>query len=288
MKILVLGGDGMLGHQLFKQLKKNHEVKVTLRQALPVYKLYSLFQPEYVYPGVDVRSTERLSTALNDFTPHAVINAVGVIKQQPAANEYIPSIEINSLFPHRLAKLCSSVKARMIHLSTDCVFSGKKGMYNEQDVPDPVDLYGRSKLLGEVDAENCLTLRTSMVGPELSRKKSLLEWFLSQEGSVKGFKRAIFSGFTTIELSRIIEQIIVDYPRFNGIYHVSAEPISKFSLLSLIKDYLSLSIIIEPDKEFACDRSLDSTRFRSQFGYTPPSWESMVDELCRDILRLKR
>jgi dTDP-4-dehydrorhamnose reductase len=288
MRILILGGDGMLGHQLLKHLTTSHEVKVTVRQDLGAYEQYGLFHAGNTYAGIDVRSANSLTGVLTDFQPQKVINAVGIIKQRPGAKESIPSIEINSLFPHRLAVLCDDVGSRMLHLSTDCVFSGKKGMYREEDVPDAEDLYGRSKLLGEVDNPNCLTMRTSMIGRELSRKQSLLEWFLAQERKIKGFKRAIFSGFTTIELSRIIEKIIVDYPEAGGLYHVSAEPISKFDLLALIKNRLKLPTEIEPDEEFVCDRSLDSTKFRQAFGYSPPSWEDMVDELCEDICEAKK
>ena len=288
MRILILGGDGMLGHQLLKHLAKCHEVKVTVHQNLAAYEQYGLFHSGNTFAGIDVRSTDRLIEVLADFHPQTVINAVGIIKQRPSAKESIPSIEINSLFPHRLAVLCEDTGARMLHLSTDCVFCGKKGMYREEDVPDAEDLYGRSKLLGEVDNANCLTMRTSMIGRELSRKKSLLEWFLAQTGKIKGFKRAIFSGFTTIELSRIIEKIIVDYPEADGLYHVSAEPISKFGLLVLIKNRLKLPTEIEPDEDFVCDRSLDSTKFRQTFDYSPPSWEDMVNELCEDIGEFKK
>lgn len=283
MQILILGGDGMLGHQLLKHLSDYQHVKVTVRQDLAAYEAFGLFHAGNTYAGIDVRSTDRLIEIFADFHPQIVINAIGVIKQRPGAKESIPSIEINALFPQRLALLCQAAGARMIHLSTDCVFSGKKGMYGEEDVPDAEDLYGRSKLLGEVDAPNCLTLRTSMIGRELSRKKSLLEWFLAQEGIIKGFKRAIFSGFTTIELSRIIEMMLLKYPEAYGIYHVSADPISKFDLLSMIKERLNFSIAIEPDEDFVCDRSLDSTKFLSEFGYKPPSWEAMLAELCEDI-----
>jgi dTDP-4-dehydrorhamnose reductase len=283
MRILILGGDGMLGHQLFKQLRNNHNVRVTLRQDLAVYKRFTLFSTEITYPDIDVRSIDKLSEVLTDFHPDAVVNAVGIVKQLPEANESIPSLEINALFPHRMALLCKDIRARMIHLSTDCVFSGKKGNYKESDTSDPDDLYGRTKFLGEVTGKNCLTLRTSMIGLELSRKKNLLEWFLAQKETVQGYKEVIFSGFTTLELSRVIENMIVNYPDTSGIYHVSSDPISKFDLLSLIKEGLKLTIEIVPDESFACDRSLDSSKFRHEFNYNPPSWEEMVIELCEDI-----
>jgi len=283
MRILILGGDGMLGHQLLKQLKINHDVRVTLRRDLAVYKRFTLFSTENSYPGIDVRSPGKLAESLNDFHPDAVVNAIGIVKQLPEASESIPSIEINALFPHRLALLCKDINVRMIHLSTDCVFSGKKGNYEESDRSDPDDLYGRTKFLGEVNEKHCLTLRTSMIGQELSRKKNLLEWFLAQNVTVQGYKKFIFSGFTTLELSRVIENLILNYPDASGIYHVSSDPISKFDLLSIIKENLKLPIEIIPDESFSCDRSLDSTKFRQEFDYHPPSWEEMIDELCKDI-----
>ena len=283
MRILILGGDGMLGHQLFKHLKSRHDVRVTLRQDMAVYKRFMLFSTENTYPGIDVRSSGRLVEVLTDFHPDAVVNAIGIVKQLPEAKESIPSLEINALFPHRLALLCKDISARMIHLSTDCVFSGKKGNYMESDTSDADDLYGRTKFLGEVTEKNCLTLRTSMIGLELSRKKNLLEWFLAQKRNVNGYKRVIFSGFTTLELSRVIENLLANYPEAHGVYHVSSEPISKLDLLSLIKEYLKFQIEIIPDESFACDRSLDSSKFRQEFNYNPQSWEEMIIELCEDI-----
>jgi len=284
MRILIIGGDGMLGHQLFKHLSASYDARVTLRQALPVYGKYGLFNEENSFTDVDVRSTDRLEETLDEFQPDAVINAAGVIKQRHSAKESIPSIEINALFPHRLAMLSAAYGARMIHISTDCVFSGNKGNYRENELSDAGDLYGKTKFLGEVSEErHILTLRTSMIGRELSRKKSLLEWFLAQRGPIKGFKKAIFSGFITQELSQIIEMMMVQYPKASGIYHVSSDPISKFDLLSLIKEGLKLQIEIIPDESFVCDRSLDSNKFRQEFNYNPPSWEEMIDELCKDI-----
>jgi dTDP-4-dehydrorhamnose reductase len=287
MRILIVGGDGMLGHQLFKHLGKEYFVKVTLRQDFSLYEKFNLFRPENSFTGIDVCSIDRLMQVLGEFQPQAVVNAAGIIKQRSNARESIPSIEINSLFPHRLALLCNQIGAKMVHLSTDCVFSGEKGNYREDDPSDATDLYGQSKYLGEVNEKHCITLRTSMIGRELSRKKSLLEWFLAQKGPIKGFKKAIFSGFTTQELSRIIEMILLKHPDASGIYHVSSEPISKYDLLQLINKKLLLPIEIIGDEAFVCDRSLDSGKFRQEFNYSPPTWEKMVDELCEEISNTK-
>jgi dTDP-4-dehydrorhamnose reductase len=283
VRILILGGDGMLGHQLLKQLESGHEVRVTLRQDIEAYAEFGLFNPQNSYERTDVRNQERLVEVLTDFRPQAVINAIGIVKQRPAAKKSIPSLEINAIFPHRLALLCKAIDARMVHLSTDCVFSGNKGNYQESDPSDAEDLYGRSKLLGEVHDNHCLTLRTSMIGRELARKQGLLEWFLAQHGVVKGFQNAIFSGFTTLELSRIIEDVLVNYPEATGVYHVSSDPISKFDLLVLIKEKMGLAVEVISDEAVHCDRSLDSTIFRKEFNYTPPTWERMIEELSKVI-----
>jgi dTDP-4-dehydrorhamnose reductase len=281
LRILILGGDGMLGHQLLAHLQPRHEVKATLRRDLAAYASLGLFTRELAYDGVDVRSADRLLEVMADFRPEAVINCVGIVKQRKDAKESIPSLEINALLPHRLALVCRSAGARLIHLSTDCVFSGKKGNYLESDPSDAEDLYGKTKFLGEVHEANALTLRTSIIGRELARHTSLLDWFLAQTGSVRGFTRAIYTGFTTLEMSRIIEKMLVEFPEACGVYQVSSEPINKYELLLLIREKLSLNVEVLPDSGFCCDRSLDSSRFRAAFDYLPPSWSAMVGELAR-------
>jgi len=280
MRVLILGGDGMLGHQLMKHFSANgHEVKVTLRQGLTAYRKFGLFYAENSYAGIDVRCVERITEVFGHWRPESVVNAVGIVKQRPTAQEVLPSLEINALFPHKLAVLCRAVGIRMIHLSTDCVFAGKKGNYREEDPSDAEDLYGKTKYLGEVQDSPCLTIRTSIIGKELWRKQGLLEWFLAQRGKVNGFTNAIFSGFTTLELSRIIERILLDHKCGSGLYHVSSEPISKHDLLVLIRDKMKLEVKVTPSENPRCDRSLDSTKFRRAFNYTPPSWEQMIEEL---------
>ena len=283
MRVLILGGDGMLGHQVFKHLRPRHEVRVTLHQDLSVYSSYGLFDRENAYDGLDLSAYGRLEEVLADFGPEAAVNCAGIVKQRPEAEESIPSLEINALLPHRLAVLLKSVGARLVHMSTDCVFSGKKGNYKESDPSDAGDLYGRSKYLGEVDEAHCLTLRTSIIGPELRRKTGLLEWFLAQRGTINGYTNHIFTGLTTMEMSRIIEMMILEHPQAAGVYHVSSDPISKYDLLSLIKEKMDLETKINPYKAEPCDRSLDSTRFRREFGYAPPTWGAMVEELCEHL-----
>jgi dTDP-4-dehydrorhamnose reductase len=285
VRILILGGDGMLGHELLGHFAPRHETRVTLRQPVSAYASFGLFTPANSFGGIELASGDSLGPVFADFRPEAVINAAGIVKQRPTAEEAIPSIEVNALLPHRLALLCAKKGARLVHMSTDCVFSGRKGGYAETDPSDAEDLYGRTKFLGEVHAPNTVTLRTSIIGPELSRKTGLLEWFLAQRGTIRGFRKAIFSGFTTVEMARIIERLLTRSPAPSGLYHVSSEPISKYDLLGLVKAALGLDMEIVPYDDFQCDRSLNSTRFRGEFGYRPPAWQAMVEELARQLRR---
>ena len=288
MRILILGGDGMLGHQLLRRLRAGHEVRATLRRDAAAYAAWPMFDERSAYFGVelrgaDARTHERLAAVFAGFRPEAVVNAVGIVKQRDEASEAIASIEVNALLPHRLALLCRSAGARLVHMSTDCVFSGERGGYTEADSCDARDIYGLSKRLGEVTAPGCLTLRTSIIGPELSRKAGLLEWFLAQRGSVNGYTGAIFSGFTTFEMARIIERVLVSRPALSGLYHVASKPVSKFELLVAIRDALGLETRIAPYSDFRCDRSLDTAKFARDSGYLAPGWAEMVAELALEL-----
>ena len=281
IKILILGISGMLGHTLFQYFLQNSAFITygTLRNNQSIPSKNALIESS-IYPNIDANSLDKIENLITTLKPNIVINCIGIIKQLPTAKDSIPSITINTLFPHQIAQLCQKYNAKLIHISTDCVFSGLKGNYTEQDNPDPVDLYGRTKLLGEVNYNNCLTLRTSIIGRELNSQNSLVEWFLSQKGkTVKGYKRAIYTGFTTQTLAHIIEKIILEYPDLQGLWHVSSDPITKYQLLNMINKAFQLGITINRDEEFVCDRSLNSDRFRSHTDYQPPSWEKMIDQL---------
>jgi dTDP-4-dehydrorhamnose reductase len=286
VRVLVLGGDGMLGHQLVRALRPRHQVRATLRGGAPGWPDAPLFPPEETYTGVDVRRPEAVLGALADFRPQAVVNAVGVVKQRAEGKDPLPNLQVNAVFPHQLAAMCQATGARLVHLSTDCVFSGRKGGYTEDDVPDAEDLYGRSKLLGELRQGGCLTLRTSMIGLEVTRKSSLVEWFLAQPGAVRGFTGAIFSGLTTLELARLIGRLLEQHPDLDGLWHVAAAPISKHDLLTQLAAALGRSEVrVEPSADFACDRSLDGSAFRRRTGYEAPSWSRMLEELAAAVRR---
>jgi len=230
--------------------------------------------------GIDIDNCDALARAFATVHPQLVINCVGVIKQLQSAKDPLTTIPINSLLPHRVALLCETVGARMIHVSTDCVFTGRKGDYLESDAPDADDLYGRSKLLGEIDYPHAITLRTSIIGEELGGgANGLVGWFLAQSGQVKGYRKAVFSGLPTVVLARIMRDVVAPREDLRGLYHVSAEAIDKFTLLELVKQVYGKSIEITPDDALVIDRSLNSDRFRKATSYTPPSWPTLIKEM---------
>lgn len=283
MRVLVFGGAGMLGHKLCQLYRRRFETWTTVRSNNREYARYGLIDSERIIGGVEAVNFDSVVRAVADVKPHVVINCIGIIKQIKSAKDPIISLTINSLFPHRLANLCRAGGMRLINIGTDCVFSGRKGEYIEADASDAQDLYGRTKFLGEVDAPGCLTLRTSIIGRELNTTSGLIEWFLSnQGGKVRGYQKAVYSGFTTIALANIIADVMQNHPDLTGLYQVSSEPITKFELLTLVNNTYSLNIQIEPDREFACNRSLDSSRFRQATGFIPASWAEMVSEMYRD------
>lgn len=285
MRVLVLGADGMLGHELTRTLvAAGHLVVATTRRAPDSLTMERLAGAQ-IFPGVDARMHDTVTSVLAEARPAAVLNCVGIVKQRAEARHAVESIRINSLFPHQLANLCTAAAARLVHMSTDCVFSGRVGNYTEDDIPDPVDLYGRSKLLGEVTAPGCLTLRMSIVGLELTRKGSLVEWFLRQEGRVDGWTKAGYSGLTTMELSRIVVRLLEDWPDVDGLWQISSDRITKYDLLVMLRDALGRKVEIVPDPRVSLDRTLDSRRLRDAVKYEPPSWQSMASELAAAVHR---
>ena len=283
MKVLILGGTGMLGHKLYQSLKSPIEAFVTVRGDARSLARFGFYCPDQIVGGVEATDLASIRNAIETVRPDVVVNCVGIVKQQSLGNDPIACISINALLPHQLANLCSEYGARLIHISTDCVFDGAKGGYNESDLTNATDLYGRSKAMGETSAANAVTLRTSIIGRELTTELGLVDWFLSQRGKkVNGFTNAIFSGLTTQELSRVIQSVILDHQDLSGLYQVSVAPIDKHALLVLLNAAFNAGVEIAPSDEFKCDRSLDSTLFRSRTGYEPSTWESMVREMADD------
>lgn len=280
MRILIIGGSGMLGHQLWRQLHARHETWVTLRRPAAFFKSSGLFEADRVIQDFDAANTASLLAAFAKAKPEVVINCAAVLNKTNDQEAALQALRINGVLPHELARFCALVNARFIHISTDGVFSGKKGNYQETDVADATDLYGKTKSLGEVIAPHCLVVRTCIIGRELGECKSLLEWFLGQEGqTIKGFKHAIFTGFTTLALARILEEIIVRWPELSGLYHIAGDPISKFDLLCYAKRAFKWNGTIHPEESLQCNRSLDSGKFTMRTGFVAPSWEEMLAEL---------
>jgi dTDP-4-dehydrorhamnose reductase len=278
VKVLILGASGMLGSAMFKVLSKNKLLHVVA--SLRDNKKTGFFDESLranLITGVDVLDQDSLAKVLADTRPNVVINCVGLIKQLGNAKDPLVALPLNAMFPHRLARLCGLLGARVVHISTDCVFDGKKGSYLESDLSNAEDLYGKSKYMGELhDYPHAITLRTSIIGHELDSRHSLVDWFLSQEGEVKGFSKAIFSGLPTVELARVVEHYVLPKPELHGLYHVAAEPISKLDLLTLVAREYGKNIRIVADAQLVIDRSLNGVRFKEASGYTAPAWPELI------------
>ncbi|EJM19365.1 dTDP-4-dehydrorhamnose reductase [Pseudomonas sp. GM21] len=281
MRVLVLGATGMLGNAVFKVLSSSSALSVvgTVRNAKAIDSFDSKVKGNLI-SGVDVLDQDSLVDVFERSKPDVVINCIGLIKQLSSAKDPLSVLPINAMLPHRLSKLCALVGSRLVHISTDCVFSGRKGMYKEADVSDAEDLYGKSKYIGEiVDQPHAITLRTSIIGHELNGQSSLVDWFLAQSGSVKGFSKAIFSGLPTVELARVILDFVIPQPALQGLYHVSTQPIDKLTLLRYVAKIYQKEISIVPDEQLEIDRSLDSSRFQTATGYAPPQWPDLIEAM---------
>lgn len=284
--VVILGVSGMLGHKLFQHLRTEFPFTTgVMRQSAerkPLEKV-SLLHGSDIRTGIDAIDFSSLRSLLEELRPDVVINAIGIVKQRDAALSPIQSITINSLLPHQLSETVARWNGRLIHFSTDCVFSGRRGRYSESDIPDAEDLYGRSKYLGEVAGPNAITLRTSIIGRELAEHRSLLDWLLSQRGGrVRGFRKVVYSGLTTNEMAKVVGRLISDHRHLSGLFQVVSEPITKFELLRLIREAYGLQIEIEPDDAEVSDRSMRGDKFRDATGYVAPSWRELVCALASD------
>lgn len=268
----------MLGNAMFRLLAGSPGLDVTgTVRGAAARRHFSAEQSTRLLTGIDVESHDALVRAFAAVRPDAVVNCVGLVKQLADADDPLQAVPLNTLLPHRLAALCAAGGARLVHVSTDCVFSGARGGYTEADAPDARDLYGRTKLLGEVvDDPHAVTLRTSIIGHELDGSHSLVGWFLAQAGPVSGYTRAVFSGLPTVELATIVRDVVLPRPELSGLYHVAAAPVDKHSLLRLVAAEYRHGIEIVPRDEPVIDRSLDATRFREATGYVAPSWPELV------------
>ena len=235
MKVLVLGANGMIGHAMIRVLNENEnwEVFGTVR-AEAVKRFFSPKIAGRLITEVDVENHDTLVKVFGQVRPDVVINCIGLTKHVMGADDPLLAIPINSLLPHRLAGLCGPAGARLIQVSTDCVFSGNKGDYTEDDPADATDIYGKSKSLGEVYYPNTITLRTSTIGHELQSAYGLLNWFLSQRDRCQGFTRAIFSGLPSVVFAQLIRDIVIPRPALVGLYHVGGGPIGEYDLFRFV------------------------------------------------------
>jgi dTDP-4-dehydrorhamnose reductase len=273
----------MLGHKLMQVLSKEHTVTGTIRGNASELANHPVFSGFNIIGNIKADNIAGIRNSIEKINPDVVINCIGIVKQLPAAQDPLQSIAVNALFPHQLVKICRQSTTRLIHFSTDCVFSGNRGNYCETDPSDADDLYGKTKFLGEVDYPKCLTIRTSIIGRELETKHGLIEWFLSQEGkTVSGYKKAVFSGMTTLALSEIIAEILADHPRLSGVYQVASKPISKYDLLNMVKKTYGMKIKIDPDESIINNRSLNPEKFKKETNIKIPSWKYMIEEMYRD------
>lgn len=284
VKVLIFGASGMLGSALLRFLSQDKNLIVygtvrneNLKQPVTSNLAYRLIH------NININIELDLQTAFDTANPDIVINCVGIIKQLAASSDHIVTLLCNSVFPHRLAQYCNSARARLIHFSTDCVFSGQKvGLYTESDHSDANDLYGRSKYLGEIHNGDVITLRTSIIGHELGRNSSLISWFLSQSGDIKGFTKAFFTGLPTVEIGRIIKEYILPNADLRGLYHLSVSPISKYELLSLVGEIYQKNVNIIPDDNISINRSLDSGKFQMATGFRPKLWPDLIREMNQE------
>jgi dTDP-4-dehydrorhamnose reductase len=280
IKLLILGSNGMLGNTIFRYFlnNPNFEIIGICRNSTEL----SIKYPCNLEIWKNLANINTIIQILNKHKPDIVINCIGVIKQLEESKNVLNTIPINSLFPHELSFACSLINARLIHFSTDCVFSGLKGNYNENDNPDPIDLYGRSKLIGEVSSNNnTITLRTSIIGHELNGNKSLLNWFLSMKSEVKGYKNAFFSGLTTLQVAKTLEKCIIPDSSLTGLYHLSSDRISKFDLLNIISEIYEHNVNIFPDTSYCIDRSLNSEKLKLNSGYIITPWYDQINEMYK-------
>ncbi len=280
IKVLVLGATGLIGRTFLRVLSSDKSlfVKGTTRQKLQSSQFPNSIESSVFFES-NLLKSDGLQRIFHSFRPDVVINAAGITKHIHGWDDPNNSLPINAIFPHQLALICASYGSRLIHISSDCVFNGTRGLYSENDMPDATDLYGLSKAAGEIKYENTVTVRTSTIGHEVGTKNGLLEWFLSQNGSCKGYKNAVFSGLPTVVLAEVVQEYIIKNPPITGLFNVGAQPINKYELLQLISTVYQKDLLIIPDDSVVIDRSLSGQKFCDATGYVAPDWHSLITRM---------
>ncbi|WP_462351473.1 dTDP-4-dehydrorhamnose reductase family protein [Fusobacterium varium] len=273
-KVLIIGSKGMAGHMIKEYLiQKEYDVYGTFREK----EEKNLEMNEFYLDAFDKGKLEEI---LKKVKPDFVINCIGILNQFAENNPDI-AIYVNGYFPHYLDRLSEKYEYKLIHITTDCVFSGKKGNYTEDDFRDADSYYGRSKAIGEVNNNKTLTFRTSIIGPDINKDGiGLFNWFMKQEGKIKGYSNVFWSGVTTLELAKAIEASFNQ--NISGIVHlVNNKKISKYDLLKLFSKYMNKDIEIEKYEDYFSDKSL--IRTKEDFNYKVPEYEKMIEELSEWI-----
>lgn len=268
-KVLIIGSKGMAGHLIYQYFKEFSEFAV-----VDIARGTDSHTPAY---QLDVTNFDLLSEVIRKEKPDYLINCVGVLNKD-AEDHPDKSILLNSYFPHFLARLGTEQGFKVIHISTDCVFNGKKGGYTESSEKDGIGFYAQTKALGEITYGNHLTLRTSIIGPELKDNGiGLFHWFMQQDGTIKGYTQAYWTGVTTLELAKAIIEAIKQ--NISGLHHlVNAGKISKYDLVGLFKKVFNKeSVFITPYDGYKVDKSLLKTN--NEFDYSVASYEDMVEEM---------
>jgi dTDP-4-dehydrorhamnose reductase len=285
MRILILGVSGLIGHKLYQKLSTRFgDVFGTLHGDRSRFAWTGLFNGLNVVEHVDVSNFAQLEGVLQAISPDVVLNCAGITKRRPEINLSLQAIGVNALFPHRLAKWAELHNRRVIHFSTDCVFDGAVGNYTETSPTTGKDAYGQTKALGEIRYDHTLTLRSSFIGRELSVHSELLDWLLQQRGNtIKGFTKALYSGISTIEMARIVGDLIEHHPEINGLHQLSTpEPISKYELLCMARDAFDVEVEIIPDDTFEIKPTLDGSLLRSKLQINLPTWPVMMRDLATE------
>lgn len=286
MKVALLGSTGMIGHRVLLELLKCEQIDVVgLSRSTNHKSLIQKFSDrDGFYEGVDMADFKQVELLLEKIKPEVIINAVGItIRKLNQPDSFEKAFQVNTLLPKTLQKWVQKNNARLIHLSTDCVFSGAKGNYTEIDIPDANDVYGKTKFAGEVEGKNCLTLRFSAIGRELESHTELLDWFLQQNNkNIQGHEKAIYTGLTTAQLSEEIVKIVLNHKNLEGLYQISNQAISKYELLCLLKKAYGLNLNIEKIDGKNSNKALLSNKYKEATGFVPRDWSTLINNLIND------
>lgn len=279
--VLVLGASGLIGSTLYNFFCKKEDLNVFGTSKSTNQSNLT----ETIIEKIDFLNLSQSLDIISEIKPSVVINCIGITKHSPNYSNLSDLAFLNSLLPHILSDFSRSKNFRFIHISSDCVFDGQRGNYSESDCPDSKDLYGKSKFLGELnDINGSVTIRTSTIGHEKRSKYGLLEWFLSQNVSCKGFSKAFFSGLTTLELADLLYKYFIFDDSVCGLYNLAGPKINKFDLLEIIARVYKKDIEIEKDDTFCIDRTLNASKFNNKFGYSYKNWDSMIKEMKEDTV----